>query len=554
MYYWIFFAITLIVLVWITYHKYIVEQFTAVTSGRVMEQLPWLNLLEVKDTSPITIVNAPDMRKQPMTVYFTKEVDKCDAPGAYYIGGIVNELYRIDFSFDVTYYKKLQEELQKWFSGKNRSPSPTENDILLELQNIIDQYSKFIDDNKTYCKYTIPKWQHFIPKTEMVLLGDIPQNTSRGLPGHWAYVGKDVSQEAERYSGIVPVRNSADPPQNMFIRVNGEDATYTLNTIQDFKKETVKEIVCATVNEQNFTLQNGLQIDGKTMKVNFVKENNVLPLSKLTDFDIVRFFKSLFRTQSVQDQGNMESVIIRPEILTRQVIRLRKTLCGTTSKELTPITATLAFTDVATLKEIQKSVDNKYYQGTSSTMANADAELNKNIEQQKKRIEEALNAFNIAQQNLDSIRITINNLQSQLTQMENIMNNYNRTRMDRRQMRRMGFWGRVRFMASVRKLRKAIDRKKGEINVQNMRYAAAVSTLQTRRNEYTAANDTLAYYIQVKNNINDFLVYMDKRIIQSIRQLLAQDNVSVTISSSTQIVPEHLRYLSYDGNLYINLE
>lgn len=561
MQYLVFFVIIVIVMVLIyVYSRFgvIIERFTDESEESEVQPVvysKWLQTVTMKpqDDEETNIINSTSLTTQPFTVYYTKDVEKCNSPGAFYLGNIQNESYKIDYGFDVAYYKALFEKLKTNFNGVNKSPTKEENDVLIELQDTIDQYDKFLDGNKTTCKFTIPNWVNFTPKTEKLLIGDIPQNAPRGLPEHWVTIGKRTDLTQLDTVGVKRMQTPYENPQDYYIKVEGDESTYTLNSLMNYSKDTIKDLYCKEDNGISYNFATGISIDPYTNDVSFVKSGKITSLDDLTDLDIAVYFKSLFQTQSITESTSVETVIIRPDTLTRQILRLRKSICDTIVKELTPIYATLSFTDVAKLKEIQKGLDTKFYQGTSSTLASTDAELSKTISAQQIKIKDAFTTYSDNAGRLQLNQSQVETLTSQIRDIDKIMSKLNATLSNRWSMWTLGYFGRRILRAIVNKVKTMLNTKKGELGLLTSQQAELISTLQTNRNDYASAVDTLNYYMKIKNNINEFLMYMDQTIISNIRQLLAQKSLKVTMSSNT-IVPEHLRYLSYDGKLYISLE
>lgn len=550
MYYVVIACVSLIVLVCyilLQYFKYEHFQVSAAVNG--ITQAYQMQF----DGAENGVLKAPLLKTQPLTIYYTKEINKCNAPGTYFIGNIQDESYRINFAYDVSYYKALYKELQKKYTGVNRSPTPQENAILIEIDDLIKEYDKFIDHGKIFCKHNIANLQHFASTTEDNLLGDIPQNKSRGSPEHWVLLGKKRNLPSMNYVGVRPVATVGDHPEPYYIQVNGKDDLYSLNVLMDYSKETVKDMFCKENGRGiGYTMRSGICYNPNSKKLLFIKDSALVEASRLTDWDIIRYFRFLFRTQKVVDNdASLESVVVKPESFTRQLVRLRKNICDTIQKELTPVNATLRFTDVAIIKEIQKSAANRYYQGTSKDMRSMDAELNKDIATRRETMRQAHRTYRASKREYNEFKKLYPNLIIVLIIMYRLRLQFIQLSNNQRYMQ--SGRGQRRVYRTIDLLNDALQRQKLRIEAYHMRLQQHKANIQTQYNKYQAALDSLRYYMRIKNNLNDYIRFMNRKLISSIRQLLIQNKVKIDFTSST-IVPEYLRYLSHDGNLYILLE
>lgn len=489
-------VVCLIVLVILSYIACCVP-LTTVENFITLDQAEWFRLLFLKPTIETEVIDAPHLEAKPFSIYYTSKVHKCDNPGVYYIQNIKEESYKIDFSWDKTYYQKLYKVLRDQFTGVNKSPTPKQNGILVEIQSIIDQYSGFIDEGSTYCKHTIPNWYMFAPKDEEFYLGDISTNKFRGLPAHWAVVGKKVGDGDEQVKGVIPMTMKSDPSRRHFINVNNENQLYYVNKLIDYNKSTVEELYCKNIDDNSDNMQICLIVHPDDKKISYMFNGNTYDKHQL--MENTSAFDSFVSKLIYQGQLNTENITkVKNSTRVATCTRRRKNICGTVKNIPTPITYVL-FIDHDMSFDFLKTMLPLYF-------------------------------------------------------MLNTYEDLSRRYMTDKQEYKVGDKVRVRYNEEIYTQLKTLHSSVVSLLEQSLHY----------KNQYTYALLNVLYSIYVhSNNITQivmdrtymaFAYQLRQTIHQTIRNIVRNEWLKVTLSSSTTLVPEYYRHVSFDGNLYISLD
>jgi hypothetical protein len=502
------------------------------------------------------IIDAPKTEAVPAKVYFNKTPEHCDFPGTYFLGGVSSEDLRINFNYDVTYYKKLQELLKKMYPD----PPPSEYvPIFLDLAELIKQYEQFPGENRIDCSLTLPNWYNLRPVyqegkiEDKVVFGDIPQNEARGSPEHWAFIGKEnlLSGEADGYGLKM---ETVDDTGEYYYQKLDNGKTYAYGTLKNFTAENIRQLYCKeAAPERNFHIVCGFQIDPETSVIRIIKNDTVVDAEDLDDLTLMRYLKPFFDYQYTRDDGVNEILLIKSQSKTFPAIRIVKDVCGTKKKQIIPINLTVKFSKDITLKVIPNGDSTTYYQGTYATLLKNDADLNALIEKNRAALARAKGELDTANQNYDNAfrrymdeRENKRQEDQRKQQLANKITSYNRYRWYRYRYGFNHFIYTYRdYFASIRKL-KQID---NNITLYEQETNSARAVLQTKQNEVDRANDELNTSIKMKDTINDYRALMNQELIKGIRSAVHQKQFIVSF------VPfEAYKYISYDGFLYIVLE
>jgi hypothetical protein len=507
------------------------------------------------------VIPAPNLEAVPAQVYYTDKKRECDLPGAFYIGDIVDDAYKIDLGYDVEYYKRLYEALNKKYTTGNRNPTPQENDVLMQVDDLIKQYARFPGPHQIKCKIELPNWYTIRPKRkdfendEELILGDISQNASRGPPEHWAFIGREnVSPGMLDGNGLLYAKvendNQEDVDDYYYLEVSGKKLAR--GAFPSFSEDIVKRLHCSEMPLlTDFVVTCGLRIDPKTNIVTFIRNNEPVAPETLSDVDIIKYFRPFFvEQQAVQTANNSETVFSFAETASKPIIRLIKDSCNAIVKELVPANVTITFSKQATLKTVTNGDGNRFYKGTVTDLQANDRQLNTEVNKKQGILNNALTRY---------------------------LSDWNRYRSNVNELHRLGAllkaitvgaWILERIGRAVRwlsrSLRNRINDRIRSLNNQKVQVRARMNavrhsidatraSMQTSRNNYSAANSDLNYTLSIKNNVNEYIKFMNDELLKNIRNMLATDKL-VLVPDTTGLVPAYWKYLSYDGNLYVMLE
>lgn len=336
--------------------------------------------------------------QSPMTIYYTNDLVRCDFPMSK---GIIDNsefndaLHKVDYSFDVEWYKHLLEYYKRKYKGFSYPKAVAE--IVVGLDNIIENYNRF-PAGPGSCKVTIPNWGIIMPKRsnmetdEQVLFGDINNNAARGSPRHWAFAGHlnpsitledaNISFVTSETSGLYKIK-ATDGKQ------------YVRASLNNFSKDVSKKLYCSEVRESsNAYITFGLRIDPKKDQVTFIKNNKVASIQEITDWDISRYFTRFFVKEEPTVEGDTEIVVIQPTPQTFQISRIMNTICDIKKLQDTPAMVWITFNDTSEVKPINlNKTDVKYYRGTKADVANKMKELDGMITDMRYNVDEAYNRW-----------------------------------------------------------------------------------------------------------------------------------------------------------------
>lgn len=473
-YYLIVTLFVIVIVLMLLKNRKTIEKFT-------MVEAEWLRLLASKPPEETRLINAPEMIRKPLTIYYTKHIDQCNSPGVYYINDKKDETYRINFGFHVEYYRELYKHLREQFYGVNTSPTPEENALLVGVQDIIEQYDRFVDDQKQACKYTIPNWYHFAPKSENLLLGEIQDNKTRGLSKHWALIGQTKDKDIQTLEGITQLKMRTEPHEGYYIKVDGSNDEHNLYSLDSYSKETVKNLYCTP--NQSFQLRFGLVIEPRTLNTAFIMNGTKTESYNLSDEDVKYVLKLLNLAMSISGTDDeYQALINTSNKIETQVVRLQKNICDTVSRELSPIRCTVTFKDTSALRYI--------YQCMFVTTL-----LRQYIPKAQAFIQSLIRYYNEHRSN----------------EYNKLLNTYNEL---------------VKHVLRMQHYSSEIG-----IYIQIWWWGL----------------------IEAERFAQFYIDEADKGIVSKARSLLESSNLHIDMISQT-LVPEYLRYLSYDGNLYIPFE
>ena len=499
--------------------------------------------------------------KTPLSIYYTDKVDQCDTPGAFYIADIRDDAYKIDYSFDVTWYKKLYGNVVAAIGGYN--PTPQMNLILMQLQEVIDQYSKF-PFGPSSCKVTVPRWGNIMLKRddvntdENIILGDISQNKARGPPSTWAFIGHP-SPNIPLLQNEEGITFSTDGESNHFrIKSATDDQEYVRATLSNFGPNVARTLFCSESSEMSDSfITFGIKVDPNTGRAVFIKNNREADVRDITDLDIIMFFAPFFREERIDLTPQSEKLVKLPSTRMFTVMRLTKDPCGVVRKSMTPAQLFVTFNDVATLKNIANNVsDGRYLKGNSEKMKMTNENLDGTIAKAKEDMDTAYGVYVKARSDEEVTRRTKDDAVQQYNSIYNTLRSI-------LMFRSAKWWAfsnrsRERINQAVAHWEGRRSDKALEIRNYNLAVDQKRAILQSTYSAYIEKYNDFRYYTDIKSKIHGYIDFMNDELIRDIRTMLVTNRMQLYTTSPRRVgevtIPDvYWRYLSHDGNLYIVL-
>lgn len=527
--------------------------------------------------------NEVELETKPMEVYFTDDIERCDFPSSKYFttdSTIANT--EVDYSFDVKWYKRMFRYLKTIYDDMLpywKEPNSCNVDekckeraaTLLQLRSIIDNYERFPGDHRTKCKVKVPGWVTFMPKrtdiktSEKILLGDITNNATRGPPNSWAFIGN--TRPNIYYLTANGIEFALDKNKDDYYKITVDGTTYTRGAIQEFSKNMINAIYCDAITDDynDYVIYLGLQIDPETNIVNFIKNNKVVEIQDITDYDIVKFFVPFFQLEDVVDGGKVEYIERSAITKAYKVTRIVKSLCGVLKKKITDVDITVTFEGKSEIKSILTNLaESKYYSGGTETIAKTKIDLTAKLDQLTKDIDSAIKSYynklqlesdarNILQGDID----TINNKTREIEVLKRL-----KTR----------WWFSTWSSDTQNSINKKLEARNTEYGKINNSISQSLTQYNTAKANTSAAltlwNQKVEEYNntkKIRDNVDDYGRYMHAELIKDIRNMLVNQKMHVDTSTQPVYVSKkdsnkrvelpglYWRHLSYDGNLYVVL-
>jgi hypothetical protein len=519
------------------------------------------------------------LEAKPSEIYFTSDVKRCDFPSAFDFTTDNTIAHRkVDYTWNVKWYQKLYEYLRAVYgiTYDGASPTPTQNATLLELQYIIDQYKNFPGPHKVgTCKVALPNWYTFMPyrtdikTSERILLGNIEQNSARGPPNSWAFIGHaNPSIQTLAENGL---EFELDPVKDDWWKLSTYDGKqYYRAAISEFSENMVTRTYCEEgegYNQSSIAL--GFQIDPETKKVTFIKQSRPVEITDITDYDILTFFKPFFTDEQITNKGNKEYLSKISTTRAYKVTKLSKNLCDTISKSYTDIDVIIGFNDESTIKSIITSVaDGVYFKGKTSDVAKMTADVTARFEQVKVDLATTKKNYDDAVTELASTEASLARYRDAYNATLGNLNAFKRIK---------GKWW---FKTWTTNTRNNVENKINELQSQLRDNEKQHRSNWTNRNSArTKVNTTKNLYDQKKEEYNNtkrilddlqyYSKYMNETLMKDIRTMLINNKLQVNTDAdqtdypppyfnkktyTTVYHPRHYwKHLSYDGNLYVVL-
>lgn len=515
--------------------------------------------------------------RTPMDIYYTNDIKSCDTPGAYKIYDspkYSDEEYKIDYSFDVEWYRKLQE-YHKLLKGQYNATAE-ENEIILKLQYIIDQYEGF-PDGPGSCKITVPKWGVMMPANERIIFGrNLDNNKSRGSPSSWAFAVHENPNVAELKGEDISFATTNDKINKYFKVTAADGKKYVRAVLNNFDPKTARKLYCSETRLYNdYRIVFGLKIDPVTKQVQFIKNNKEVRADDISDYDIIRFFVPFFTDQTTDIKDGQQHILVEPHARTFSITRILRNPCGALTKHMTPSKITINFNKSADVKRVPINMrDSRYFVGKTQDMNESRKEIDGNISRLRYEVDDTYSKFEsatIAEQDYakdversKSAYIgTLANIQDTTKQMNDVTEKISQAK----------DWP---TQYSLIQKKKNLEQELAAMNTQLPLYELdlrnktnAISEkralTQSAAEMYNQKNADLDYYNRLKKEHSELGTFMQTELIKDIRALVATMSLTVvddqnalkvrrTLDDKMIVFPDfYWRYLSYDGNLYVVL-
>lgn len=518
-----------------------------------------------------------------LTINYTDDIYPCWLPGIFYISDdpqYKKDAYVIDYSFDVQWYKKLLDYHQT-MKGANFNPTETEGIIMQRLKEIIMEYDKFPFGPGT-CKITVPNWKslYTIPEnvqdTDLVLFGDIKRNIDRKSPDSWAFIAHqnpNIPLLDSKDISFAKYDNNGDS----FYKINVDGVEMTRASLNNFEGSTAKKLYCSEIRESNEDyIAFGLKINPFTRQVAFIKENKPLTIgeiSRLTVWEVVKFFAPFFPKESLNYENGNENVYKAPIPLTKPVTRITKSICGALKKKDTPSTITVTFTENAGVKSIPTNMtDGKYFFGVKKTVEENMKELDSIISRLNYDMDDKANRWKAAQEALTDAQNDLEKYKGHYgyatwkikyafkDDVNNAVNRYRNREISWRQLIRE-----VRdLIKDNAEWKKRQAQYKLDVESKTRKLTEKTNESNTIEELYFAVKSEFEHHQRIRSQVQYIIEAMTDDFIKNVTRMVAwgklvviddpNAKVEATPDNKSIIFPEmYWRYLSYDGNLYVEL-
>lgn len=514
-----------------------------------------------------------------LTIHYTSDIYSCWFPGAYYI--VDDPKYKTpdyakNFSYDVAWYKKLLEYHQAKMGPYN--PEDIDSKIIVGLKEVIAEYDKF-PFGPGSCMITVPNWKSVRydisdPSTaDMVLYGNIEQNVHRTPINSWADILHDNPNIGLLEGPSISFRNKDG---TLYDKVTQDGKQKVKATLQNFDAATAQKLYCSEVVDlDNSEIAYGFMVNPTTKEVRFVKNGKPLDafdLAKITSYDILTYIEQMYPKESRKyDQQNNEILLKDPTPISRSITRITKNICGVGKKQKHEnVKITVTFTESIDIKTISMNTfDNMFFLGTSDTIdtniknfqeginkydywfqdkSNQQAQLNESIKSSTQALKQSNKQY-------DNSSTLVN---QRLGRLRDVVQQYNRRQLTL-----------TRFIQEIRDFQTKYPPAVTQQKTDKTDVLSKDTTLTKEKNMYDTNDKEIQKNIRLVEEakmllqrIKELRSYMSDEFIRKVTNMILfgkmtmipDVKIETTSDNRSVIYPEqYWKYLSHDGNLYIEL-